>query len=261
MGRPDRKKQLGVMLLVILALGLAVFAALNILKGGTGGPPTPGGLTVTKIPLAKAPLPVREAAEKLGTSRVGYVIPQGNEAYLVISTGPAGERVDVGGAKRAGTMIDIDVRSDSAGERLIVALLKAPVADTRMVQFHLDGIAAGIPALVNRDNLPLLPLPDKGSIVIGSPLAQERVAGGTVQVSGFARIFEGQISIAVYSAGKGRVLGESKNVSAATGAPNWGSFKVNIPYEVIRGLTDGVLLVYDEESGAKVAIPIKFGAQ
>ena len=259
MPQPDRRKQLGVMLLVVLGLGLAAFAILNIFGGKPGSPTKPGGLTVTRIPLAQAPLQVREAAEKLGTSRVGYVIPQGNISYLVISTGPAGERIDVTGARRSGTIVDIDVRSSASGEQLIVALLKAPVTDTRLVQFHLDGYAAGIPALVNTDNLPLMALPDKGSIAIAGPVGQERVAGGMVQVSGFARIFEGQISIAVYSAGKGRILGESKNVTAAIGAPNWGSFKVNIPYEVIKGLTEGVVLVYDQDSGAKVAIPVKFG--
>lgn len=246
------------MLLVLLALGLAAFAVINLFGKGAG-PQKPGGVPLSRIPLAQAPLQVREAAEKLSASRVGYVIPQGNQAYLVISTGPNGERIDVTGARRSGTIIDIDVRSSSAGDRLIVALLKAPVTDLRMVQFHLDGYAAGIPALVNTDNLPLMNLPDKGSIVIAAPIAQETVAGGQVQVSGFARIFEGQISIAVYSAGKGRVLGESKNVSAAIGAPNWGSFKVNIPYEVVKGLTDGAILVYDQDSGAKVAIPIRFG--
>lgn len=257
MPRADRKKQLGVMLLVIVALGLAAFAIINLISGG-GGPPKPGGVTVERIPLSQAPLNVREAAEKLSQSRVGFVIPQGNQAYLVISTGPNGERIDVAGARRSGTIIDIDVRSGSAGERLIVARLLAPVTDTRLVQFHLDGYAAGIPALVNADNLPLMTLPDKGSIVIASPVGQEAIAGGMVQVYGYARIFEGQITIAVYSAGKGRVLGESKNISAAIGAPNWGSFKVNIPYEVVKGLKDGSILVYDEDSGAKVAIPIKF---
>lgn len=259
MTRPDQKRHFGVLLLVLLGLGLAAFAVVNLFK--PGGPTKPGGITVTRIPLAQAPLQVREAAEKLAVSRVGYVIPQGETAYLIISTGNGGERVDVAGARRSGTIIDIDVRSSSSGDRLIVAVLKAPVTDTRLVQFHLDGYAAAIPALVNADNLPLRELPDKGSLVLISPVAQERVAGGTVQVSGFARIFEGQISIAVYSAGKGRILGESRNVSAAIGAPNWGSFKVNIPFEEVRGLTEGVVLVYDEDSGAKVAIPVKFGAR
>jgi hypothetical protein len=216
---------------------------------------------IARVTLAQAPLRVREAAQQLATSRVGYVIPDGDVSYLIISTGMGGERIDVAGARRAGTIIDIDVRTNATkGEALIIAKLNAAVTDTRLVQFHLDGYAAGIPALVNADNLPLVTLPDKEALVMVMPAGGDRIAGGTVQVSGYARIFEANVSVAVYSAGKGRILGQ-QNVTAAIGAPNWGSFKINVPYEQVAGLTDGVVLVYDNDSGAKLAIPIRFGSK
>ncbi|MDF2629880.1 MAG: Immunoglobulin-like domain of bacterial spore germination [Symbiobacteriaceae bacterium] len=254
--RPNRTKHLGVILLVLLGLGLAAFAAFNLYWGG-GGVKT--GMGIARINITQAPLRVREAAQQLAASRVGYVIPDGEVSYLIISTGLGGERVDVEGAKRSGTIIDIDVRtSPTKGESLIIAKLNAAVTDARLVQFHLDGYAAGIPALVNADNLPLVTLPDKESLVLVTPKAGDRVAGGMVQVSGYAKIFEANVSVAVYSAGKGRVLGQS-NVTAAIGAPNWGSFRINVPYEQVAGLAEGVILVYDDDSGAKLAVPVRFG--
>jgi hypothetical protein len=258
--RPNRTKHLGVILLILLGLGLAAFAAVNILHWRGGGAKT-GGMGIARITLAQAPLRVREAAQQLAASRVGYVVPDGNVSYLIISTGIGGERVDVAGAKRSGSIIDIDVRSNATkGESLIIAKLNAPVTDARLVQFHLDGYAAGLPALVNADNLPLVTLPNKEALVLVSPTAGDRIAGGMVQVSGYARIFEANVSVAVYSAGKGRILGQ-QNVTAAIGAPNWGSFKINVPYEQVAGLAEGVVLVYDNDSGAKLAVPIRFGAK
>jgi hypothetical protein len=262
MARSDRTKQLGLMLAVIVGLGLMAFAAINLFRSHPGGGGTAGGnVAVKRVALSEAPQSVREAAAQLAASKVGYVMPQGPMAYLIISAGPNGGGIDLAGAKRAGSIIDIDVRSKAGGDRVVIGLLQAPVADTRMVQFHLDGEAAGIPALINTDNLPLVSLPDKGGIVMVAPVTGERLAGTMVQVTGYARLYEGRFHATVYSAGKGRVLGESKSVVAATGSPNWGSFKVNIPVDVPQGMTDGVVLVYDEQTNTKVAVPVKFGSK
>lgn len=259
--RPDRSKQILVLLVSMLAVGLLAFAVISFLRWQDGGPKENDGLVIRPIPIDQAPAFVREAAMRLAPSRVGYVMPQADMAYVIISAGQSGERLELAGARRAGTIIDIDVRTSSTGQPVLIGLLQTPVMDTRLVQFHLDGYAAGIPALVNRDSLPLMALPDKASLALVAPVEAERIMGNTVQISGYARIFEAQFSVTVFAAGKGRVLGEVQHVMAATGAPNWGSFRVNVPVTVPVGVLDGIVLVHDEQSGAKLAVPIKFGAK
>lgn len=256
--QPDRRRQLSILLATLLALGLIAFAVINVLHWYRGG--AKAGDEIQRIQLHEAPMLVQEAAARLSNSRVGYAIPFGKATYVVISTGMGGERIDLAGVTVGQQYVDINLRSSSSGDRLIIAKLNRLVADTRMLQFNLDGHFALIPALVNLDNLPLVALPDKQSFVVTAPLAESRIMGSMVQVSGYARTFEGHFSITAFSANKGRVLGEA-HVRAAAGAPNWGSFKVNLPLSLPEGITEGVLLVYDQETGAKVAIPIKFGAK
>jgi hypothetical protein len=257
--RPDTRRHFGILLLVLVGLGLAAFAAINFLhlRPGTGKPPGLGGITVKKITLNAAPPQVRDAALKLATSRVAYTIPQGNVTYMIISTGTMGEPIDLAGASRSGSLINVDVRTAGSGDRLIIAAMTAAVTDTRTVQYHLDQ-AANIPALINTDNLPLVALPDKGVLVIVSPTAGDKVGSGTVQITGYARVFEGQFTAAITAAGKGRVLGELRKGIAATAAPNWGSFKINVPYTAVSGITDGVVVVYDEESSGKATVQVRF---
>lgn len=261
MPQPDRKKQVGVLLIVLLALGLVTYAVLHVLRWQQGPGKTEDGLTLTKVSLSQAPPAVQDAALQLRESRIGYVIPQGNMAYVIVSTGVGGEPVELAGAKKAGAMIDVDVRSSGNGASLAVGLIKAPILDTRYVQFYLDGYPAAIPSLVNGHALPLTALPQKDAFAVISPREGERVTGSHVEVSGYARIFEGQFSITVFSAGKGRVLGELKNVAAATGAPNWGSFRTMVPIQVPAGVTDGVVLIFDEQTGAKALVPVVFGSK
>lgn len=257
--QPDRRRQLSILLATLLALGLIAFAVINVLHWYRGG--AKAAEQLQRLQLHEAPMMVQEAAAKLSSSRAGYAIPFGNATYVVISTGPGGERIDLAGVKVEQNYVDINLRTSSAGERLLIAKLNRAVSDTRMVQFNLDGHFALIPSLVNAHNLPLVALPDKQSFVITAPAAESRIMGNELQVSGYARVFEGQFSITVFSANKGRILGEVSAASAAVGAPNWGSFKVNVPLNLPAGITEGVLLVYDQESGAKVAVPIRFGTK
>ncbi|HYG56606.1 MAG TPA: hypothetical protein VD902_00865, partial [Symbiobacteriaceae bacterium] len=204
MPQPDRKKQFGVLVIVLLALGLITYAVLHVLRWQSGPGKVETGLTIQKISLAQAPPAVQDAAFQLRNSRAGYVIPQGNMAYVVVSTGTGGEAVDLAGARRSGAMIDLDVRTSPSGAPLAIGLLKAPVVDTRYVQFYLDGRPAVIPALVNGHALPLTTLPDKEFFALVTPREGDRAAGTFVEVSGYARVFEGQFSITVFSTGKGR---------------------------------------------------------
>jgi len=259
---PDRRRQLGLLLVGLLALGLVAFAVFSILRWMGGGGVKPGGIAFKRIALSAAPQAVRDAAQQLATSRVGYAMPMGGVTYAIISTGAMGERVEVAGARQNGSLIELDVRSGGEkGDRLVIIEMKAAVADTRMVQFDLDGYPAMIPALVNRDNLSLMALPDKEYLITVKPRQGDRVGTTAVDVSGYARIFEGQFSITVYTAGKGRVLGETQHVMAAIGAPNWGSFRAIVPVAVPPGITDGIVLLHDAETGVKLAIPVKFGSK
>lgn len=257
----QRKQHVVLLVGVVLILGLAGYAAFHLFRWSNGGAPGPGRVTIEKVPLAEAPAEVREAAQVLAPSKVGYVIPDGNAAYVIISTGPSGDKISVESATRAGALIDINLKSSSEGDRLIIARLDSPVADTRVVQFKLNGQAGVMPGLVNSHGLPLAALPTTGALVAVSPKPAERLMGATVQVSGYARLYAGTFRVAVFSAGKGRVLGEATAVVAATPAPNWGSFRINVDFEAPPGMTEGVVLIYDEESGAKVAVPVRFGTK
>lgn len=260
---PVQRRHLSLLVVGLLALGLIAFAVFHVLRWQAGGGGKAGSIVVRRVTVAQAPMAVQEAASRLATSRVAYAIPIGDVTYLVISTGEMGERVEVAGARQdeaVSGLIHVDVTSSSAGERLLILEMRASVYDTRMVQFNLDGHAALLPALVNADGVPLMALPDKEFLVVAAPQPNTRIVGGVVQVSGYARIFEGQFQATVFSAGKGRVLGEAQ-VAASVGAPNWGSFRVNIPITVPQGITEGVLVLHDDQTGVKMIVPLHFGTK
>jgi hypothetical protein len=263
MTEPERKRHLGLFLAALLALGLLAYAVVHLLRWQSGGEAKEGGITVRQIALNQAPMMVQDAAARLATSRVGYVMPMGDVTYLVISSGVMGERMVIVGARRAPDSPLIAVRLGSAtnGEPLIVAEMKASVSDPRMVHFELDNYTGVIPALINRDGLTLARLPDKEMLAMVGPQPNTRVMGNMVQVSGYARFPDGRVSIQVFSTGKGRVLGEATNVVVAALGPDWGSFRANVPLTLPQGTDEGVLLIYHPQSDAKVAIPVRFGAK
>lgn len=260
----DAKRKLGLALAATLALGLIIFAAVNLLRPGADQPRTSDSVAIRKITLAETPSMVQEAVDKLQASKIAYAIPQGRSTYLVISTGASGERLELAGARRDQVLtatININLKSSSRGDRLIIAKLEDTVVDVRNIRVLVDGFPGMIPALINLDSLPLTTLPDVGELAVVSPEYNVRVMGNAVQVTGYARIFNGRFNIQVFSAGKGRILGEALEVRAAAGAPDWGSFRVNVPVNLSVGVREGVVLIYDPDSGAKVAIPVYFGSK
>ncbi len=263
MPQPDRRRHFGMLLAGLLALGLIAFAVINLLRWYGGGSWQDGGPALRHIPLSEAPLSVQQAAARLAESRVGYAMPLGEVTYLIISTGSHGEQLVLDGARQmeGSRYVDINLRSVTRGDRLIIAELEMPISDARMVQFNLDGYPAAIPALVNTHGLPLVALPEKGSFAVVSPKAGVRLMGHTVQVSGYARIFEGRFNVAVYSVNKARPLGQATGVAAAVGAPNWGSFRANVPVQIPAHITEGIVLIYDEQTGAKLPIKVRFGSK
>ncbi len=261
----ESRKRMGLLLAALLAIGLLAFAAVHLVRWQREGRPvSQGDVAIRKITMAEAPTTVQEAASKLQTSRVAYAMPSGRYTYVIISTGPNGERLELAGAKRdpvLASMINVNTKSSSRGDRLIIAALDAQVADVRNIRVLVDGYPGMVPLLVNADSLPLTVLPDTGALAVVAPEYNVRVVGSSVEVSGFARFFGGRFNIQVFAAGKGRVLGEALEVRASAGAPDWGSFRVSVPVSVPQGVTEGVVLIYDNETGAKVSIPIRFGSK
>lgn len=262
MPQPDRRRSFGILLAALLALGLIAFAVINVLRWHRGGPSKETGIAIVPIALSEAPADVQEAAAVLKTSRVGYAMPKGKTTYLIISTGQSGEAIKLVGAMseegNAGP-IGVHLQTSTYGQQMVVARMDMAVADTRAIYFYLDGQMAAIPAVVNAHGLPLTAFPDKAQIVVVSPLAGERMAGNMVQVTGYARVFEAGFQVQVIAAGKGRVIGEAVGYAAA-GAPNWGSFRVTVPVNA-AGVTEAIVVLHESQSGAKAAVPIKFGSK
>lgn len=218
-------------------------------------------LTLGTVSLAGAPSEVQEAAMRLMNSRVGYAMVRPDATYLIISTGSDASRVRIEGVEGQPmggppTFVDVNLASDGAGQRLLIATL--PLTTTAEYQFNVDGMAAAIPTLHNRHNLPLVALPDHGGFVALSPVTDQVVAGGTIQVAGYARVFEAQFTVRVMTA-KGRVIGE-QHVMAAAGAPGWGSFAAQVSIDTAN-LPDTGFVVFEEEmTQSKLVVPVRFRA-
>lgn len=261
----DRKKHLAMLLAALVATGMLIFAGVHLARWVKTGGDLKGGLSARRIPLRDAPAMVQSAAAHLMGSRVAHVIPMGEVTYLVVSAGTSGERLSLVGARRESAAgaeaLRVDLKSDPAGDRVLIAVLNAGVVSARSVGVTIDGRMGLVPRLINDDALPLSALPEFESLVVLFPQEGVRLAGSAVEVTGFARLPGGRLSIQLFTAGKGRSLGEEATVVASAGSPDWGSFRALIPANVPDGVTEGVVLVYDKESGAKVAIPVRFGSK
>lgn len=256
----------------IAALGLAALALIGALLWGVlrnqnqaepagGYNPTVSALTLGAVSLSSAPADVQEAAARLMHSRIGYAIVKPDRTYLIISTGSDALRVRVTGAvgqppTGTPTFVDVNLASDGSGERLLIATVS--LTTPAEYQFNLDGMAAGIPTLHNPDRLPLVTLPDRGGFVVLSPAPDQVADSGTLQIAGYARVFEAQFTVRVLTA-KGRVVGE-QHVMAGAGAPSWGSFLTQVSIETAN-LPDTGFVVFEEEmTESKLVVPVRFRA-
>ncbi len=214
---------------------------------------------LTVVSLADVPQDVREAAEKLRSSRIGYAIHKPGRTYLIISTGRDDLKISLDKAvgQPAGKtpgFVDVFMQRDPKGESLVIATTTLP--DTTHYQFALDGRLAAIPTLYNPHNLPLVHLDEQTGMVVLSPEAGQLVDGGMLKVWGYARPFEAQFDVRVVSA-KGRTLGWT-HVLAAGGAPHWGSFVSMVPLATENLPETGFVIFEEEMSGIRVKIPVRF---
>lgn len=255
----QRTRVATLVLAAAMILGLFVVAAQDAGRWFAG---RRGGLDLRRIALTEAPTAVKEAAGVLRSSRVAYVMPQGNTTYILVSTGEFGapvEQVEAVRQSDRSPAIQISLRSSPAGNRLLVLAITAAVEDPRMVRVALDGHPMSM--LTNPDHVPLTALPDHGSLVLVAPENHVRVAGAAVEISGFAKVYDGRVSVQVFADGNGRVLGEAQEIPVAAASPDWGSFRTHVAFSVPPDVTQGYVLVYDRKGGTKVAVTVRFGSK
>lgn len=229
--------------------------------GGTTPPPATQRVMLTQIGLGDAPAEVADAAARLMHSRVGYAMPVGGRTYLIVSSGSDNLKMSlVGAVGQPGTgtpsFVDVNLASSTGGGRLMI--LSAPIAGGAEYQFNLDGTYAAIPTLINRHGLPLITLAHDGRFALISPASDEVLSGRTVEVSGYARVFEAQFTLKAMSA-KGRVLAETQ-VMPAAGAPSWGSFVASLTLPDGEMPETGFLVLEDPMTEGKLVVPVRFRA-
>lgn len=240
-------------------------------QGSKPGPVTkppitnPGTPTVKTVPLrtvdmASAPMEVQAAARALQTSRVAYAIKSGGQTYLIISTGRNGEMISAATAAAQPSaanprFVDVTVQSNAGGSRLLILAL--PIGQEAEYQVNLGGKAAAIPTLYNQHGLALVELNERTGFALVHPSTNVAVQGDVLFLEGYARVFESSFNAKLISA-KGRVLAEAQ-VKAAAGAPNWGSFTTAM--KLTERPTEATLVLFDEMSGAKLTIPVRFAGK
>jgi hypothetical protein len=221
----------------------------------TTAPPTSGqaGIPVTVIDPATAPADVQAAAGALASSPVVYPIAKPGVTYLVIATGSDARKVKVDRAEGDASMLTLHLKEDPAGRRLLIATV--PMTGLTHVEVAVDGEYARIPALSNKHNLPLVPLPG-GVFVLVSPKADQVITGDVLHVSGYGRPFEATFGLSVENAA-GEKIGSLAPVMAGSG-PNWGSFVADVPFDRARAGETGFLVLTHGGKPTIDRIPIRF---
>jgi hypothetical protein len=253
---------------ILLMAGSALLALLTIIalvvtgrmsKQTVPGPTGDKQAFIEMANLAGAPADVQDAAARLKSSRVGYAIVHPEKTYLIISTGSAAakvayDKVQAQPDQTKPDLVDVFLRSDPTGSSLLLAT--AALTSKTEYQFDLDGRFAAIPTLHNAHNLPLIPLDAATRFSLVTPQADFVAENGALHVEGYAQVFEASFMARIATA-KGRVIG-SAPVKSAAGAPSWGSFVVDIPYDSQSVTETGFLILEEEMSGAKLVLPIRF---
>jgi len=216
-------------------------------------------LAIAAADMATLPADVRDAANRLLFSRVGYAMTRGDRTFLVISTGSDAMKIQIQGAEAQPSsgepaFVDVRLRSASGGDRLLVASI--PVRSRADYQFTLDGALGAIPSLHNQHNLPLITLPMDQRFAVITPTAGQMVEGHTLLIEGYGRVFEAAFTARLVTQ-KGRTLAETYS-TASTAAPNWGSFRSQFNLYGLDLPDSGFLILEEEITGAKTTIPVRF---
>lgn len=250
----------------LIAGGLAVLALIGILVAYQLRPKTTGTVGVTPqafyslADTSSVPADVQDAANKLSTSRVGYAIVKPDKTYLVISTGNPSDKITYDRVEGQPdmtnpTFVDLHFNSNPTGHSLQIGT--TPLTKETEYQFDVDGNFAAIPTLHNRHKLPLIPLDAKRRFSMLSPVEGQLVgSSGTLHLEGYAQVFEASFLVTITTA-KGRVIGQ-QGVQSAAGAPSWGSFVADIPYDTSALTETGFVILDEGMTGARITIPVRF---
>jgi hypothetical protein len=224
------------------------------------GPPSTTAVSLRTVSLDTAPMAVQAAAKALQSSRIAYAVKSGAQTYLIVSTGPSGETIAAMTANAQPSaskpsFVDVMVQPNASGSRLLI--LAMPITQDAEFQVNLGGKMAAIPTLYNQHGLALMELNETSGFALINPSTNVTVQGDLLYLEGYARVFESSFSAKLLSA-KGRVLAEAQ-VKAAAGAPNWGSFVTAM--KLTERPTEATLVLFDEMSGAKLTIPVRFSSK
>jgi hypothetical protein len=257
----------GIGLAAIMAGALYVTSLRNAglpKPGPVTNPPVtnPGAPVVKTVPLqtvslSAAPMEVQAAARALETSRIAYAMKSGGQTYLIISTGRNGEMVTAASASAQPSaanprFVDVMLQPSNSGSRLLI--LSLPISQEAEYQVNLSGKTAAIPMLYNQHGLALVELNEKAGFTLIHPTVNVAVQGDILFLEGYARVFESTFNAKLLSS-KGKLLAEAQ-VKTAAGAPNWGSFATAM--KLTERPTEATLVLFDEMSGAKLSIPVRF---
>lgn len=256
---------------VWIGVGLALLATLltwgvitlrKLAGTGTGSSNT---IQLTAADINALPADVRDAADKLRSSKVGYALTRGNKTYVIISTGSDSMTIRYDKATKvanqgAPAWVDVHLARDVSGSRLLVlqATIKDPKTDVMDYQFDVDSEAAAIPTLHNPHNLPLVALPTDSRFVVLDPVRGQVADQFPLRISGYARVFEGNFTVTILSE-TGKELGKAY-VRAAGAAPGWGSFVGDLRPSVTQLPATGTIVFQGDEPAARLVIPVRFRA-
>lgn len=203
------------LLVALLIVSLYLLVGARPPQAGEGSSAIP----IRQIGLADAPAEVREAASFLAHSRIAYGIAGFEVTYLIIAASDDGPPLRLAGAGREAQSppaIAVRLETDPGGSRLIIAELKAVVADPLLIGYTVDGQPDLMPRLINPHGLSVVTLPQEGELLL--------LPSQTGMVSGFARLPEGKISLASLPGGSGA----RGSAYASAAWPDWGSFAVRM---------------------------------
>ncbi|MGC5327447.1 Gmad2 immunoglobulin-like domain-containing protein [Brevibacillus sp. SYSU BS000544] len=107
----------------------------------------------------------------------------------------------------------------------------------------------------------VVPLPSSTNIVGFQPLPGTRIAPGQ-QLSGSARAFEATINYQIRDT-MGRTVTQERAATASEGAPAFGRFDVQLPFDQTPTTKNGILMVYtrsarDGSIQDLVEVPVAF---
>jgi len=260
----DKRKRAmiaGGLSLALLA-GIIAVATLRPFKKVVSETPRPQAFYSEMSALA-VPADVQDAAARLATSRVGYAMVKPDATYLIISTGNPADKISFERAEGQPdmvhpTFVDMHFKQNPAGLSLQIGTTPLTSANTEY-QFNVDGVYASIPTLHNPHHLPLIPLDAKRRFSMVTPAEGQFVGStGSLHIEGYAQVFEASFMVTITTA-KGRVIGQ-KGVQSAAGAPSWGSFVADIPYDASNLTNTGFVVLDEGMTGAKISIPVVFKA-